>query len=146
MGEPDPQRARGEIAQDPSNWPFWRKRLGRALIVGTLAVTAAQVLPALPEDQTLLIEPPAGVMLTRAQLTYFSAEDGEALLGTELTSVRPEPRLTHSVRLPNSDYLVSVVASGADAESREQTYTLTRKIALSGSTTRVYLKPSKPGP
>lgn len=134
----------GEGPPPPTSWAFWRKRLGRALVVGALGLTAAQILPTLPEDQILLIEPPAGAKLTRAQLTYFSAEDGEVLLGAELTSTGPAARLTHSTRLPNSDYLINVVASGTDADRREQVYTLTRKVALSGSTARVSLEASKP--
>jgi hypothetical protein len=142
--EAPPERTGSQ--SDPKSWSFWRKRLSRALIVGALGLTAAQLLPALPEDQILLIEPPAGVLLTGAELTYFSTDDGEALLGTELTPGDPAPHLVHSVRLPNSDYLITVVASGTDAASREQRYTLTRRVALSGSTARVFLKASKPGP
>lgn len=142
--EAEPHRRGGSPL--PNGWGFWRKRLGRALIFGGLAIALTQLLPALPEDQVLLIEPPEGVALTRAELTYFSSEDGEALLGTELTSASPAPRLAHSVRLPNAEYVVNVVASGTDAANRQHSYALTRTVALSGSTARLFLKASKPGP
>lgn len=146
MSEDGTQLSRSAESPDRGSWAFWRKRLARALIFGGLAVALAELLPALPEDQILLLEPPAGVKLTRAQLTYFSAEDGDALIGTELTSSGTSASLAHSVRLPNSEYRVSVVASGTDAESREHSYTLTRTVALSGKAARLFLKPSKPAP
>lgn len=130
---------------DPSGWEFWRKRLSRALLVCALTLAAAQLLPALPEDHVLFIEPPAGALLSRAKVTYFSEDDGEALLGTELVPVGPATNLSHSVRLPNAEYRITIVASGRDGANREQSYTLTRKVVLSGSTVRVFLKPSNTG-
>lgn len=146
MSEGDTRANQVAESPNPTGWAFWRKRLARALILGGLAIALAEFLPALPEDQTLHLEPPAGVKLTRAELTYFSPESGEALLGTELTSAGTKSGLTHSVRLPNSDYLVNVKASGTDAESREHSFTLTRTVALSGRAARLYLKASQQVP
>ncbi len=137
-GEPKPA--------DPKSWKFWRKRLARALIVGALALTVAQILPALPEDQLIQLEPPPGFRLTRAQVTYFSKDDGEAIAGTELVPAEPAPYLTHLIRLPNSDYVVSIVASGTDESEKVDSYVLTRTVHLSGSTTKIFLKPSKKQP
>lgn len=111
--------------------------------MSAFGVAALEFLPALPEDQLLRIEPPAGAALTRAKLTYFSAEDGEALLGTEIIVKNPAPHLSHSVELPSAEYLITIEAMGTDSAKREQSYTLTRKVALSGSTAHVFLKPSK---
>lgn len=128
---------------DPKSWNFWRKRLARGLVVGALGLTAAQILPALPEDQVVLLIAPTGVQLTRAQLTYFSKEDGEAIAGTELVPTEPAGKLTHLIRLPSSDYVISLVASAADGTTGDDTYSLTRTVHLSGSTTKIYLKASK---
>lgn len=133
----------GTQTPDLKSWAFWRKRLARLLLAGAFGFAALELLPALPETQMLIIEPPAGAQLRKAKLTYFSAEDGEALLGTELVPDGAAPLLKHSVELPSAEYLVTIVASGTDSAKREQSYTLTRKVFLSGSTARVFLKPSK---
>lgn len=124
-------------------WPFWRKRLARALVVAALALMVAQLLPALPEDQLVRLTPPPGVELTRAALTYYAKEGGAPLGGTEIVSSGPSSALTHAVRLPSDDYRISISAVGADGSGVPHHYTATETVTLKGSVAHVSLKPSK---
>ena len=145
MSEPVPEDQKA-TAPDPRGWPFWRKRLGRGLIVGALALTAAQILPALPEDQIVRVQAPSGVRLTRATLTYYSQGDSEPLMGTELVPTAPAPQLTHTLRVPRGDYTVGVKAVGADRDGKEQAFLLTRTVTLEGATATIALRSSSSGP
>lgn len=144
MSAPSPRPKAGDPATTHLGWPFWQKRLARALVIGALALIAAQLLPAFPEDQLVRLRAPAGVQLTRAALTYYSEAGGEALSGTELVPADPAPYLTHTVRLPSADYRISIQAVGADSSGLSHHYSETQTVSLSGSIAEVLLHTSKP--
>jgi hypothetical protein len=123
---------------DPTSWAFWKKRLGRALILGALALVVTQILPALPEDQHIEIVAPEGASLSRVQLTY-SDEDGETLAGTQITPTEPAKRLPHTIRLPNGEYSLNIAAQGQAPDGARRAWRTIKQVSLEGSTTSVRL-------
>ena len=124
---------------DLKSWAFWKKRLGRALILGGLALGVAQVLPALPEDQRIEIIAPSGASLSQVQLTYFSSDHDQPLAGTQITTIEPTGRLPHTIRLPNGKYSIQISAHGQEPNGNSRAWRTIRQVSLDGATASVRL-------
>jgi|GEM_PF-2684141 len=118
---------------DIHSWSFWKKRLARLLIVGALGLAATQVLPALPEDQTVEFRTKRG-LITQLQLTYYERgnEDGEPLLGTRLTLAEPGKHVPHTLRLKSGEYTVVIEALVSSAEGKTHLISQEKFVELSG--------------
>jgi hypothetical protein len=123
----------------PTSWAFWRKRLGRLLILCTLLVLATQLLPAVPEDQFLEIRAPEGARFSRVEVTYYSGDDPVA--GSQIRPTSPTPKLPHKVRLPSGDYSVAINAEGTFASGEAGSWSARREVSLDGATQAIQLLP-----
>lgn len=115
------------------SWAFWKKRLARLLVLGALVLGATQVLPTLPEDQSVEVRS-SGAPLRAVHLTYYDKGDteGDPLVGTQITLAEPGKYVPHSLRLKNGDYTVVVEATLETADGKTRLVRTERSVTLSG--------------
>lgn len=128
-----------EEPERPSSWAFWRKRLGRLVLLGTILVVGTQLLPALPEDQFLEIRAPEGARMRLVEVTYYAGDDPVA--GSQSRPTSPASKLPHKVRLPSGKYSVTVEAKGTLASGKSGAWSARRLVSLDGATEAIQLRP-----
>ncbi len=122
-----------------NSWAFWKKRLGRAAFVLGLGLLLTQILPAVPQDHTILYEAPEGLSIVTLDVTYLDPESNEALTATRIRPVAPADTLSHIARLPESKYKLMIAAELQDAKDITHLSTQERTLTLDSPTTRVSL-------
>jgi hypothetical protein len=99
-----------EPRRDPKKWAFWRVRLARALVLGGVALAAARLLPALPQEQQLMFLAPEGSTIVALDLVWRAQGERAALGGTQLRPGEPTSRLSHRLKVPNGQYELEITA------------------------------------
>jgi hypothetical protein len=126
---------------------FWKKRVGRALVVLALALLATQVLPELPADQQIQVVAPEGYLLEQVDISYSTSEGDAPLSGTQLHFSPAAPIALHTARLKNGIYRVALRASAlprqrASNKNAEAPVLLrhTATVELTGDGARIFLE------
>jgi len=131
-------------------YQFWKRRVAHLLLVGGLALAAAQVFGAMPRQQELLFELPEGQTIRRLSATWADPE------GVQLGGLRldyPEGRrqnVRHSVQLANGDYEIQIEVElfgprGGNGDARSKT-NVERRVTLRGGETPISLvQPNRRG-